>query len=202
MSSLSRSKFARICVEIDISKPLKQGFWVGDDDHRVFIVILYEKLPIFCYLCGMAGHGSNNCSRRSSVVHSYSSSPPSQVPLDQNWLEARVAMETLDDGMEAMLDHPTPVPNVPCAGDDVSNFGPWMLVTRQRGRGGGRGSIGGGAGRPASRAMHASSTTPSNVSPNVQTQSDPLRLPRGSTLFRGKGGHIGNRSRASDILTV
>lgn len=31
--SLSRSKFARICMEIDLAKPLKQGFWIGDDKH-------------------------------------------------------------------------------------------------------------------------------------------------------------------------
>lgn len=31
--SLSRSKFARICMEINLAKPLKQGFWIGDDKH-------------------------------------------------------------------------------------------------------------------------------------------------------------------------
>lgn len=57
--SLSRSKFARICVEIDLTKPLKQGFWIGNDAHRLFVVVLHEKLPMFCYLYGMVGHGSN-----------------------------------------------------------------------------------------------------------------------------------------------
>lgn len=56
-STLSRSKFACICVEIYLTRPLKQGFWIGDDAHRVFVVVLYEKLPTFCYLCGMVGHG-------------------------------------------------------------------------------------------------------------------------------------------------
>ncbi|XP_039113739.1 uncharacterized protein LOC120249304 [Dioscorea cayenensis subsp. rotundata] len=51
--SLSRSKYARICVEIDLAKPLKQGFWIGDDEHRVFVVVLYERLPTFCYKCGI-----------------------------------------------------------------------------------------------------------------------------------------------------
>lgn len=41
--SLSRSKFARICMEINLAKPLKQGFWIGDDKHWVFVVVLYKK---------------------------------------------------------------------------------------------------------------------------------------------------------------
>lgn len=41
-SSLSSSKYARICVEIDPAKPLKRGFWIGDDKHKVFVVVLYE----------------------------------------------------------------------------------------------------------------------------------------------------------------
>lgn len=31
-------------MEINLSKPLKQGFWVGDDEQRVFVAVLYEKL--------------------------------------------------------------------------------------------------------------------------------------------------------------
>lgn len=60
--SLSRSKYARVCVEIDLSKPLCRGFWVGDDSHQVFVVVLYERLPMFCYSCGVIGHGSKSCS--------------------------------------------------------------------------------------------------------------------------------------------
>ncbi|XP_039146855.1 uncharacterized protein LOC120284118 [Dioscorea cayenensis subsp. rotundata] len=62
-SSLSRSKYARICVEIDLSKPLSRGFWIGDNLHQVFVVVLYEQLSTFCYTCGMISHGSNFYSR-------------------------------------------------------------------------------------------------------------------------------------------
>lgn len=61
-STLVRSKYARVCIEIDLSKPLCRGFWIGDDFHRVFVVVMYERLPIFCYNCGLIGHDNNACS--------------------------------------------------------------------------------------------------------------------------------------------
>lgn len=102
--SLSRSKFARICVETDLSKPLKKGFWIRDDEHRVFVVVLYEKLPTFYYLYGMVGQGSNHCNRRSSGDLSRSSPPPLQVPGESNGMVAREAMDSLNNDMEAEND--------------------------------------------------------------------------------------------------
>lgn len=32
-TSLARSKFARVGVEIDLSKPLSRSFWIGDGSH-------------------------------------------------------------------------------------------------------------------------------------------------------------------------
>lgn len=41
--SLARSKFARVCEENDLSKALSKGFWIGDDHHRVFVFVMYER---------------------------------------------------------------------------------------------------------------------------------------------------------------
>lgn len=61
--SMSRSKYAWVCVEINLSKPLCRGFWIDDDMNRVFVVVMYELLPTFCYTCGLVGHGSSSCYR-------------------------------------------------------------------------------------------------------------------------------------------
>lgn len=58
-ASLSRSKFARACLEIDLPKPLNHGFWVGDTSHRVFVIVLYERLPTFCYTYGASAMAPN-----------------------------------------------------------------------------------------------------------------------------------------------
>lgn len=61
--SLTRSKFARVYIEVDLANPLKRGLWIGDENHRIFVVALNECLPMFCYFCGMVGHGFNSYSR-------------------------------------------------------------------------------------------------------------------------------------------
>lgn len=47
----SRAKFARVCVKLDLSLPLQQGAWVNYGTNSVFVLALYEKLPVFCYHC-------------------------------------------------------------------------------------------------------------------------------------------------------
>lgn len=42
-----RAHFVRVCLELDLSKPLKRGFWLEDEEIKVFVVRLYEKLPPF-----------------------------------------------------------------------------------------------------------------------------------------------------------
>ncbi|KAJ0970134.1 hypothetical protein J5N97_023011 [Dioscorea zingiberensis] len=56
-----RAKFARVCVDIDLTKPLERGIWISTPFTRLFIPILYEKLPLFCYRCGIVGHGADKC---------------------------------------------------------------------------------------------------------------------------------------------
>ncbi|WOL04690.1 hypothetical protein Cni_G13412 [Canna indica] len=51
-----RGKFVRIYVDLDFSKPLKQGFWIEKPDSGIFQAIRYERLPVFCFKCGIIGH--------------------------------------------------------------------------------------------------------------------------------------------------
>lgn len=54
--------FMRISVMIDISKPLCRGRKVRLGGLSQFWVdFMYERMPIFCYLCGMVTHDENDC---------------------------------------------------------------------------------------------------------------------------------------------
>ncbi|KAJ0974944.1 hypothetical protein J5N97_016909 [Dioscorea zingiberensis] len=58
---MGRAKFVRVCIEIDLQKPLKKGVWVSTPKSKSFVSILYERLPVFCYRCGIVGHGVDAC---------------------------------------------------------------------------------------------------------------------------------------------
>lgn len=53
----SRGKFARICVEVDLSKPLMSGYRMYGEYWR----LQYEGLHVICFECGHYGHCSMTC---------------------------------------------------------------------------------------------------------------------------------------------
>ncbi|XP_039119178.1 uncharacterized protein LOC120255418 [Dioscorea cayenensis subsp. rotundata] len=144
-STLARSKYARVCIEIDLSKPLCRGFWIGDDFQKVFVVVMYERLPIFCYNCGLIGHGSKSCTRAASSGAGGFSLPArdERVPVE------RTAQVSND--VDHIMDVSNPI-FVPGSDDNMaSDFGPWLLVSCQHGRARGRGR---------SSTFHASHDSP------------------------------------------
>ncbi|CAI0408252.1 unnamed protein product [Linum tenue] len=102
--NLQRAKFARIAVEVDLSKPLVPRIWLDDAWQKVE----YENLPEVCFECGKIGHISASC----PVLR------PAVLPM----------VSTVSDGQsqafitEAAAEEPSP------------GFGPWMLVTRRNRR--------------------------------------------------------------------
>ncbi|KAL5769877.1 hypothetical protein ACOSP7_014031 [Xanthoceras sorbifolium] len=56
-------KFLRIKVSIDITKPLKRGIRMrlANFDTMITVLIKYERLPDFCYGCGLIGHSVREC---------------------------------------------------------------------------------------------------------------------------------------------
>ena len=57
-----QAKFMRIRVEIPIGKPLRRGGNITTtDDDRCWLTFRYERLPTFCYICGLMGHDDKHC---------------------------------------------------------------------------------------------------------------------------------------------
>ncbi|XP_019179205.1 PREDICTED: uncharacterized protein LOC109174421 [Ipomoea nil] len=57
----SRASFARICVEVDITKPLLSKFKVG----KRVRTVTYEGIHLICFKCGMYGHNHEKCEKKS-----------------------------------------------------------------------------------------------------------------------------------------
>lgn len=53
----TRGKFARLCVEVDLTKPLLSKFRL----RRKICRIEYESMNLVCFNCGRYGHGLEEC---------------------------------------------------------------------------------------------------------------------------------------------
>jgi 14-3-3 protein epsilon len=63
-------QYMRIRVKIDVRRPLKKDTKVMNKEGEWCTVkFKYEKLGIFCFVCGIMGHGENKCEVRFSMEH-------------------------------------------------------------------------------------------------------------------------------------
>ncbi|BFG35690.1 hypothetical protein CerSpe_219640 [Prunus speciosa] len=67
-TSQNRGKFARLCVEIDLTQPLEAFVQINQNWYN----IEYEGLPEICFLCGKYGHKREACDMK--VVNSVETS--------------------------------------------------------------------------------------------------------------------------------
>lgn len=115
----------------------------------MFVVILYERLPNFCYMCGMVRHGATSCNRR-----------PGSSLENQMMKEAIVGgnlpniSRSNPEGSHVRLVAARSTKALAQSKIDEANlaaeFGSWMLATRRRNKGRSRG----GADFSSTRGSH------------------------------------------------
>ncbi|KAJ1401079.1 Zinc finger, CCHC-type [Sesbania bispinosa] len=60
--SREKGSFIKVLVDFDLSKPLLAGVNVGSQvDGIMWVDFRYERLPQFCYSCGLIGHEEDDC---------------------------------------------------------------------------------------------------------------------------------------------
>ncbi|GAU23029.1 hypothetical protein TSUD_336770 [Trifolium subterraneum] len=60
--------YMRVRVKVDVRQPLKKGTKVKNRAGEwCFVKFKYEKLGVFCFVCGIMGHTENNCEVRFSM---------------------------------------------------------------------------------------------------------------------------------------
>lgn len=55
-------KYMRVKVVVDITKPLARSRFLNIGDKRLWISFKYERLPNFCFQCGIIKHFKRRCS--------------------------------------------------------------------------------------------------------------------------------------------
>lgn len=113
----TRGKFARICVEINLNKPLVPFYYMDE----VLLHFAYEGIHLICFHCGKYGHAKESCQdKKNQDVHVQKGKSADRVNIEGKPADGinpgrSIPVQDNTDGEEQ------------AKGD----YGPWMLVERK-----------------------------------------------------------------------
>ncbi|CAJ2671540.1 unnamed protein product [Trifolium pratense] len=125
---VKRGRFARVCVEIDLNKPVIGKVWIKGHWYKVE----YEGLHRICTNCGCYGHLGRDCKKPStSSVASGAVSIPEQQPAAPNTplpttINADVPLHDQRANFQEKINEPVPRAN------DEALYGDWLMVKRKQ----------------------------------------------------------------------
>lgn len=67
--------YARILVDVDLSKPLPEYIMIEREGYGFPVDVVYEKLPPLCDFCGLIGHNSSACRQNNKKKDSEPAKP-------------------------------------------------------------------------------------------------------------------------------
>nr|XP_023884839.1 uncharacterized protein LOC111997033 [Quercus suber] len=108
-ASGTRGRYARICVQVDLEKPLVKRVFIG----RFGQEVQYEGISSLCFACGRMGHRRETCPyliKESTEVQMVSEEPGKRAE------EADKSQVSMQKGV----------------GNVKEEYGPWMLVERRK----------------------------------------------------------------------
>ena len=121
-ASGTRGRFARLCIQLDLDKPLMRTIRVG----KLRLAVIYEGIGLLCFKCGKLGHKQELCplSVPAEPCSANSSTPVTDIPEVRDtgygpWmLVTRRKRQTQKDNMQAVVestehDRASIVPNAP-----------------------------------------------------------------------------------------
>ncbi|KAI8004921.1 Uncharacterized protein LOK49_LG08G03245 [Camellia lanceoleosa] len=80
-------RYMRIRVTLNVAKPLRRGMKLAVHNREsVWVVFKYERLPNFCYFCGVLGHSEKECNTLLSQAETGTANAMQYGP----WLRADV----------------------------------------------------------------------------------------------------------------
>ncbi|XP_023901062.1 uncharacterized protein LOC112012924 [Quercus suber] len=121
----ARGCYARICVQIEVEKPLITALLIGNFEQAV----IYKGIQELCFSCGRIGHRKEDC------PHIIRPTPPAReeeegVEKTQGSSRVRHDANSAEDQQSGAITIPSDRLDAESAEDNT--YGPWMVVTRKR----------------------------------------------------------------------
>ncbi|KAL7233399.1 hypothetical protein ACSBR1_017094 [Camellia fascicularis] len=116
----TRGKYARICIEMDLNKPLCPRFLLGKKSYN----IEYESIHSVCFLCGRVGHQKELCRFKAANPTPQGSQNTTPALIGDGLAVSEIPQTTHSQVNGNLQNSET---------HDV-NFRPWMLVTKRNKR--------------------------------------------------------------------
>ncbi|KAL7206158.1 hypothetical protein ACSBR2_018966 [Camellia fascicularis] len=111
----ARGKYARVCVEMDLRKPLISHITIG----RYHYVVEYEHFHLLCFSCGRVGHRKEKCTKFLVIQPEKTIQ---NMAVNQN--------DTVTGPREA---HPNGYTNTELSNEkETHGYGPWTIATIRR----------------------------------------------------------------------
>ena len=120
----ARGRFARLCVQIDVDKPLVTAVLIGRFEQPV----CYEGIQKLCFSCGRMGHRKENCQY---TVRPNSPAKEGRLVNDRDGEGQSCDMHVPHGPAEGMENNGLVHGNVAGASQD-STYGPWTVVARRK----------------------------------------------------------------------
>ncbi|PON78901.1 Zinc finger, CCHC-type [Trema orientale] len=93
-------------VKIDVTKPLHRGIccFIEEVDYEVSLLLKYERLPDFCFTCGIIGHQDRECVSTEATISRLQVQTVKRFGPCINAME-RGSKSDVSENMEELQDH-------------------------------------------------------------------------------------------------
>lgn len=142
--NMTKSRYARVCVEVELIKPLTTNVWV----EKHWQEVEYENLQLICFSCGRIGHRKDQCNyggekeRKEEDVDACNGRQDMQQPckstdIGRNTFTGPVLNDTRAAQEVGRIFSPMSDTKAQqkLKEKDMEDYGPWMIVNNSKKQG-------------------------------------------------------------------